>query len=74
MPFPLDAAAERRDNRYVGVVGRLKPGVTPQQAQADLDTINQRLAQSFNETNAGWTTRVTNLREQSGGRNSPVAT
>ena len=62
-PFPLDAGAERRDNRYVGVVGRLKPGVTPQQAQADLDTVNQRLAQSFVDTNAGWTVRVTNLRE-----------
>ena len=60
----LDAAAERRDNRYLGVVGRLKSGVSIQQAEADLDTINQRNAQSFNETNSGWTAGVTNLRER----------
>jgi putative ABC transport system permease protein len=63
-PFLLDGAKERRDNRYVGVIGRLKPGVTAPQAQADLDTINQRLAGSFGDTNAGWTVRVTNLRER----------
>ncbi|HEV2884228.1 MAG TPA: ABC transporter permease [Pyrinomonadaceae bacterium] len=63
-PFPLDASAERRDNRYVNVIARLKPGVTVPQAQADLDTINQRLSQSYGETNTGWSTRVTNLREQ----------
>lgn len=62
-PFPLEAS-ERRDNRYVNVIGRLKPGVAVHQAQADLDTINQRLAGSHVETNTGWSTRVTNLREQ----------
>jgi len=62
-PFPLEAS-ERRDNRYVNVIARLKPGATVAQAQADLDTINQRLSQSYVETNTGWSTRVTNLREQ----------
>ncbi len=63
-PLSLDASAERRDNRYVNVIARLKPGLTAPQAQADLDTINQRLSQSYVETNTGWSTRVTNLREQ----------
>jgi len=63
-PLILDGAAERRDNRYVNVVGRLKPGVTVEQAQADINAINQRLAQTYVETNAGWSTRVTNLRER----------
>ena len=62
-PFRLETS-ERRDNRYVNVIARLKPGATVEQAQADLDTINQRLSQSFVETNTGWSTRVTNLREQ----------
>lgn len=64
VPFPLDAAAERRDNRSVDVLARLKPGVTVEQAQADMNTINQRLAQAYVETNTGWSTRVSNLRER----------
>jgi putative ABC transport system permease protein len=64
VPFPLDAAAERRDNRYIGVVARLKPGATVQQAQSELDAINQRLGETYGETNSGWSVRVTNLREQ----------
>jgi putative ABC transport system permease protein len=64
VPMALDAAAERRDNRYVNVIARLKPGVTAEQAQADLHTINQRLAQAYVETNTGWSVRVTNLRER----------
>ena len=64
VPFPVDAAAERRDNRYVSVITRLKPGVTLSQAQAQMDTINQRLAQTYNDTNSGWTVRVTNLQER----------
>jgi putative ABC transport system permease protein len=64
VPFPVEAAAERRDNRYLNVIARLKPGVTPVQAQAQLDSINARLAQSYHETNSGWTVKVTNLRER----------
>ncbi len=64
VPFPINPATERRDNRYVSVITRLKKGVTVSQAQAEMDTINQRLAQTYNETNSGWTIRVTNLQEQ----------
>ena len=63
VPFPIDALAERRDNRNINVIARLKPGVTLSQAQAEIDTINQRLAQSYGETNSGWSARLTNLRE-----------
>ncbi|HEV7475788.1 MAG TPA: ABC transporter permease [Pyrinomonadaceae bacterium] len=62
--FNVDAGAERRDNRFLNVIARLKPGVTPAQAKAQLDTINQRLAQTYYETNNGWTVKVTNLRER----------
>src|SRR6185369_16258424 len=44
--FPLNAATEARENRFVNVVTRLKPGATIAQAQTELDTINQRLAQN----------------------------
>jgi putative ABC transport system permease protein len=64
VPFPLDPAAERRDNRYLNVITRLKPGVTLAAAQAQMNTINQRLAQSYVETNSNWTVQLTILRER----------
>jgi putative ABC transport system permease protein len=64
VPFSLDAAEERRDNRYVEVITRLKPGVTLSQAQAQMDTINQRLAQTYVETNTGWSVKLTKLQER----------
>ncbi len=63
VPFPIDAAAERRDNRYLNVLTRLKPGVSVPQAQAEMETINHRLAQAYKDTNEGWNVRLTNLRE-----------
>jgi putative ABC transport system permease protein len=62
-PFRISAGEERRDNRYVNVVSRLKPGVPMLQAQTELDTINQRLAQNYVDTNTGWSVRLTELRE-----------
>ena len=62
-PFPIEAATERRDNRYINVITRLNNGVTIPQAQAEIDTINLRLAQTYKETNDGWTARLTNLQE-----------
>ena len=64
VPYPIDAAAERRDNRFFSVVARLAPGVAMPQAQAQMDTINQRLAQSYEETNSGWGVRVIGLQER----------
>lgn len=62
-PFQLNPAKEARENRYVNVVSRLKPGVSMSQAQTEMDTINQRLAQSYVDTNTGWSVRLTELRE-----------
>lgn len=56
-------AKEPRDNRYLSVVSRLKPGVSLSQAQTELDTINQRLAQTYVDTNSDWGVRLTELRE-----------
>lgn len=62
-PFPLNPAKEARENRFVGVVTRLKPGVPMAQAQTEMDTISQRLAQNYVDTNTGWSVRLTELRE-----------
>jgi putative ABC transport system permease protein len=62
--YPLDVKGEARDNRYLNVLSRLKPGVSIAQAQTEMDTINQRLAQNYAETNSGWGVRLTELRER----------
>ncbi len=50
------------------VVGRLKPGVTPEQAEADLNLIAAELARRYPETNAGRSARVLPLLEASVGQ------
>jgi putative ABC transport system permease protein len=62
-PYQLNPAKERRENRSVEVVTRLKPGVSLAQAQTEMDTISQRLAQNYGESNSGWSVRLTELRE-----------
>jgi len=59
--YGLDGPRERRDNRYMEVVARLKPNVPMGQAQAEMDTINQRLAQNYAETNSNWSVRLIEL-------------
>jgi putative ABC transport system permease protein len=67
-PMPLDAASERRDNRYVEVFARLRDGVSLEQARAEMDAINGRLEQTYAETNTGWRVAVTDMRERLVGR------
>src|SRR5215216_1811719 len=62
-PLPLSPATQARDNRFVFVVGRLKSGVPLSQAQAEMDTISQRLAQNYVITNTNWSVRLMELRE-----------
>ena len=50
-------AANRQFHSFY-VLGRLKPGVTVQNAQADIKTIATRLAQQYPETNTGLTANV----------------
>jgi putative ABC transport system permease protein len=42
------------EDRYLNVYGRLKPNVTPEAAQHDLETIAARLAVAYPKTNAQW--------------------
>ncbi len=57
------ASLTNRRGRFLIGIARLKPGVTPRQAQADLDTIASRLEQQYKDTNAGIGTSVVSLRE-----------
>jgi putative ABC transport system permease protein len=44
-------------------IGRLKPGVNVEQAQAELNTLTQRQEELYPNTNKGWTVQVRSLRD-----------
>jgi putative ABC transport system permease protein len=52
-----------RNSRFMAAYGRLKEGVSPAQAEADLNAIAARLAARYPDSNAGWGARVTPARE-----------
>ena len=52
----------KRDDHNLYCIGRLKPGVTPKQAQADLDVIYSNLISKYPE-DQGFTVRVESLME-----------
>ena len=61
---PLDLAGSPgadRTNHYLQVMGRLKAGVSLEQAQAELQAIAGRLAQQFPATNAAHSVRLVKL-------------
>ena len=55
---PDDAGWRGRERRWLSVVGRLRPGVTPEQGREEVEALLQRLATAYPQTNAGWTTVV----------------
>jgi putative ABC transport system permease protein len=64
VPLALsDASWTARGSRFLHAVGRLKPGVTIEQANSDLNVHATRLAQQY-EQNAGWTAKVVSLQDQ----------
>jgi predicted permease len=68
LPLPLPAdAAENRDHEDYNIVGKLRPGVSVKQAQAEMDTITARLRQGHPEVyppNGGLTFGIVPLMEQ----------
>ncbi len=64
---PLAADAQTRAARgafWLPVIGRLKPGVSRAQAQADMTAIAQRLEQQYPGTNTGFGVNVVLMHEQ----------
>ena len=48
LPLPMPVgAAQNRDHEDYNIIGKLKPGVSVQQAQAEMDTITARLRHDF---------------------------
>ncbi len=66
VPLALDGAAWReRGNHYLQVVGRLKPGVTAERAEAEMVAIQQRLVQQHSDALMGSHVKVIPLHNQS---------
>ncbi len=63
--------ANRSDHDYL-VNGRLRDGVTVNQAQAELRTIAEHLATTYPSTNLGWTVRIEPLLDGINGDLTPL--
>jgi putative ABC transport system permease protein len=64
LPTPmLNPGMNMRLGHSLKAVGRLKPGVTRKQSQADVDAIALRLAHQYPNTNKGWSLRQRPLRD-----------
>jgi predicted permease len=76
LPLPLAAAAAQvRTNEDYNIVGKLKPGVSVAQAQAEMDTITARLRRDYSENyppNGGLTFSIVPLLEQVVGNVRPA--
>jgi len=67
VPFPIAQETDRWGNT-LAVIGRLKPGATIEQAQAEFDLMNQQLKQAHPERGKGFGARMTGLQGQISGR------
>jgi putative ABC transport system permease protein len=63
-PMPLAKRASDHGGYSLRVFARLKPNVTRQQAQAEMDAICARLEKAYPDTNTGFRVRVDVLRDK----------
>jgi predicted permease len=72
MPIALDPAKARRDERIYSIVGRLRPGITHEQADAEVKAIMGRLSTEHPETNRNWKARIAKTKEAIAGEDTWV--
>ncbi len=70
-PMRMDPL-QNRGNHSWQVMGRLKPGVTVEQAQGDIARIASQLSSQYPSSNTGWSAEVQSLREYQTGNFRPV--
>jgi putative ABC transport system permease protein len=63
-PLAADYSKANRRADFLNVIGRLKPGVTVEQARAEMATITQRLEEQYPNSNTGWSAIVMPLHER----------
>src|SRR2546425_5302382 len=66
-PWQISNQLRERQGRFASAVGRLKPGVTLEQAQAEMNTIGARLSQQYPDFNTNWGILLVPLRTQFSG-------
>jgi putative ABC transport system permease protein len=73
LPFAPDAAelGNRGAHDYL-VMGRLRGGVTPAQAQAEMSLLAERLARMYPATNQGWSIKLVPLLDSINGDLAPL--
>jgi len=62
VPLAFKPDQINHDFHFVLVMGRLKPGVTLQQANADMDSVTRHIAEVYPKSNKGWGATVEPLR------------
>jgi len=62
-PIAFDSAKATRGGHFIGVIARLKPGISEQQAGLEMKTIAARLAQQYPESSAGESAEVIALQD-----------
>jgi putative ABC transport system permease protein len=73
LPAPFDLPGmKQRQAHFMRPIGRLKPGVTLDQAQAEMNLIAGRLEAQYPDSNARWSLRLVPLREQLVGNIRPT--
>jgi predicted permease len=71
--LPWDVAGSRpRDQHYLGAVARLAPGVTIEQAAADLKAVARALGDEHPATNRGWSVAISPLEAETIGSTAAV--
>ncbi len=73
VPLALTAkeASVRGEHHFLSIA-RLKSGVTLEQAQAEMNTISQRLEQAYPEDDKGWGASIKSMREETVGDVRPA--
>jgi len=72
LPISVSGWRLRRNAHWFFPVARLKPGVTYEQAQAELATFSRQLETQYPESNKGVGIQLTSLREQMVGNVRPI--
>src|SRR5262249_48472526 len=65
---PAQGLLPRSPNRIFTAIGRLKPGVTLQQAQSEVNAVASKLSEEVPEVHSGWSLKVESLQDVYVGR------